>query len=132
MLSTSHPNHHCRTKLNENTFSVHSNLFFEGNIASGPDEYSGMALQDGCFLPTLATCFQSSHRHIRKESLWVMSNLTAGPAEHSRAVMSQANITPIIVHMLISETYDLKREVSYVVLQSCLFVLERNYSQCKR
>lgn len=71
-------------------------------------------MQDGTLLPTLAACFQSHHRHIRKESLWVLSNLTAGPAEHSRAVASQADLIPLIVHMLTSETYDLKREVGMI------------------
>lgn len=84
---------------------------FAGNMASGPDEYSTLALQDGTLLQSLATCFQSQYRHVRKESLWVMSNLTAGPAEHSRAVVSQATIIPIIVCMLTEETYDIKREV---------------------
>lgn len=86
---------------------------FLGNIASGSDEYGSTAVQDGSLLPKLAACFQSGGRHIRKESLWVMSNLTAGPAEHSRAVVAQPNIIPIIVHILTSETYDLKREVCH-------------------
>lgn len=86
-------------------------LNFLGNIASGPDEYGSVIIQNGTLLPILATCFQSSHRHIRKESLWVMSNLTAGPAEHAGAIVSSPGVIQVIVHMLTTETYDIKREV---------------------
>ncbi|XP_032217708.2 importin subunit alpha-2 [Nematostella vectensis] len=82
-----------------------------GNIISGPDEYGAMAMQGGLLLHAVMACLQSSHRHVRKESLWVLSNLTAGPAESCWAVV-HAGLVPVTVKMLASEAFDIKKEVA--------------------
>ena len=58
---------------------------------------------------------QSTHKHIRKETLWVLSNLTAGPTEHAAAVVD-AGAIPLMVSML-SSTFDIKKEVCSDKLQ---------------
>ncbi|KAJ7370277.1 hypothetical protein OS493_033357 [Desmophyllum pertusum] len=58
-----------------------------GNIVSGPDEYGIMAMQSGTLVAAMTSYLQSMHRHIKKESLWVLSNLTAGPTEHIDALI---------------------------------------------
>ena len=78
---------------------------------SGPDEYGALALQDGTLLPAILLYLQSTHRHIRKETLWVLSNLTAGPTEHATAVASVGAI-PIMLKMM-SSTFDIKKEVFF-------------------
>ncbi|XP_006818065.1 uncharacterized protein LOC100376217 [Saccoglossus kowalevskii] len=47
-----------------------------GNICSGPDEYSAMATENGTLMPALHLYLNSDHRHIKKETLWVLTNMT--------------------------------------------------------
>jgi hypothetical protein len=47
-----------------------------GNICSGPDQYTGMAIQNTELLPSLCKYLTSDLRHVRKETLWVLSNMT--------------------------------------------------------
>ena len=82
-----------------------------GNIVSGPDEYSSQTLQSGEMVIALKSYLQSTHRHIKKETLWVLSNLTAGPTEHIDMLI-EAGILPLIM-ILMSSTFDIKKEVCY-------------------
>ena len=84
-----------------------------GNIVSGPDEYGAQAMQSGALVAAMMSYLQSMHRHIKKESLWVLSNLTAGPTEHTDALI-QAGILPLIMDLM-SSTYDIKKEVCSIV-----------------
>ena len=78
---------------------------------SGPDEYGSLAMKSGELINALMLYMKSAHRHIKKESLWVLSNLTAGPAQHIDMLI-QAGILPLIVELL-SATFDIKKEVGY-------------------
>ncbi|XP_020615337.1 importin subunit alpha-9-like [Orbicella faveolata] len=81
-----------------------------GNVVSGPDEYGTQAMQSGALVAAMMSYLQSMHRHIKKESLWVLSNLTAGPTEHTDALI-QAGILPSIMDLM-SSTYDIKKEAA--------------------
>jgi len=81
-----------------------------GNVVSGPDEYGTQAMQSGALVAAMMSYLQSMHRHIKKESLWVLSNLTAGPTEHTDALI-QAGILPPIMDLM-SSTYDIKKEAA--------------------
>ena len=83
--------------------------FLSGNIASGPDEYGTQAMQSGELVIAMTSFLESTHRHIKKESLWVLSNLTAGPTEHIDAFI-QAGTLPLVVNLM-SSTFDIKKEV---------------------
>ena len=85
--------------------------YLTGNIVSGPDEYGNQAMQSCTLVNAMTSYLQSMHRHIKKESLWVLSNLTAGPTEHIDALI-QAGILPLIMDLM-SSTYDIKKEVCY-------------------
>lgn len=82
---------------------------FSGNIASGPDEYGTQAMQSGELVIAMTSFLESTHRHIKKESLWVLSNLTAGPTEHIDAFI-QAGTLPLVVNLM-SSTFDIRKEV---------------------
>ncbi|XP_068689862.1 uncharacterized protein [Montipora capricornis] len=84
-----------------------------GNIVSGPDEYGSLAMKSGELINALMLYMKSAHRHIKKESLWVLSNLTAGPAQHIDMLI-QAGILPLIVELL-SATFDIKKEAAICV-----------------
>ena len=47
-----------------------------GNIASGDDKYCLLALNDERLLTALSKFLQSEHRHVKKESLWALSNMS--------------------------------------------------------
>lgn len=81
-----------------------------GNIVSGPDEYSTQAVHSGELVVALMSFLQSPHRHIKKESLWVLSNLTAGPKQHID-VFTQAGTVPLVMDLM-SSTFDIKKEAS--------------------
>lgn len=81
-----------------------------GNIVSGPDEYGIQAMQSGKLVGAMKSFLQSVHRHIKKESLWVLSNLTAGPTEHID-VLVQGGILPLVMDLM-SSTYDIKKEAA--------------------
>ena len=84
-------------------------IIFAGNIVSGPDEFSVLALHDGKLVTAMTCYLQSTHRHIKKETLWVLSNLTAGPTEHITTLL-HAGVLPLVIHLL-SSTFDIKKEV---------------------
>lgn len=66
-------------------------------------------MQSGELVIAMTTFLESTHRHIKKESLWVLSNLTAGPTEHIDAFI-QAGTLPLIVNLM-SSTFDIRKEV---------------------
>lgn len=66
-------------------------------------------MQSGKLVGAMKFFLQSVHRHIKKESLWVLSNLTVGPTEHIDALV-QAGILPLVMDLM-SSTYDIKKEV---------------------
>ena len=71
-------------------------------------------MQSGALIAAMMSYLQSMHRHIKKESLWVLSNLTAGQTEHTDALI-QAGILPLIMDLM-SSTYDIKKEVCSMIL----------------
>ncbi len=47
-----------------------------GNLCSGPDMLSARMCENEAVIAALGRCLHSEHRHIRKESLWAVSNMT--------------------------------------------------------
>lgn len=83
-------------------------------MVSGPDEYASLAMQSGELVVAMTLYLQSSHRHIKKECLWVLSNLTAGLAQHVDMLI-QAGILPLIIGLM-SSSFDIKKEVCFLVV----------------
>ncbi|XP_022089693.1 importin subunit alpha-8-like [Acanthaster planci] len=78
-----------------------------GNICSGPEELIAMATADGSLLPSISRLLQSDHRHIKKETLWALSNMTEVASVCQQLV--SLGMLPSIVSCL-ENTYDIKRE----------------------
>ncbi|KAI8329420.1 armadillo-type protein [Chlamydoabsidia padenii] len=53
-----------------------------GNLAGGPDETIELLVQQPSFLSTLLTLLTSDTRVVKKEALWVLSNITAAKRVH--------------------------------------------------
>ncbi|XP_064612301.1 uncharacterized protein LOC135476260 [Liolophura sinensis] len=81
-----------------------------GNLCGGPDEISNKACENEALIPALGRCLKSTHRHIRLETLWVLSNM-AGAVQVSEAVMG-GDLLQSGVEQL-SAAYDIKSEAMY-------------------
>ena len=85
------------------------NTFFKGNMCAGQDELGEEALRSGFLLKAMKSLLSFSSHHVRKESLWLLSNLTAGSCLSVKAVL-EAGLLPIVVKML-DENFDIQKEV---------------------
>ncbi|VDI78382.1 Hypothetical predicted protein [Mytilus galloprovincialis] len=83
-----------------------------GNLCSGPDEYTVMACENQQLLPVLGTYLSSNHRHVKKETLWVLSNLTSESKACSAVTHSS------LLHQILEQVpaaFDIKMEALYVL-----------------
>ena len=85
-------------------------ISFKGNMCSGPDELGDTVLRSEFLLKTMTSLLSSSIHHVKKESLWLLSNLTAGSYQSVNAVLN-AGLLPIVVEMLDGPS-DIRKEVS--------------------
>lgn len=83
-----------------------------GNLCSGPDEYTIMVCENAQLLPVLGTYLNSDHRHIKKETLWVLSNITSEPKACTAVTYS-----PLLQLILeqVPAAFDIKMEALYVL-----------------
>ncbi|XP_048252458.1 importin subunit alpha-9-like [Haliotis rufescens] len=83
-----------------------------GNICSGPDENTKLALENPFLLPVFEKFLVSPHRHIIKETLWVLSNMTS-----DESVCRSVAFGPILAHIIerLSDAYDIKVEAAYLL-----------------
>ena len=85
-----------------------------GNMCCGPDHLGEEALRSGFLLKILMSLLSSTIHHLRKESLWLLSNLTAGSHQTTVAVLN-AGFLAIVVGML-GEAFDIQKESAIVLL----------------
>lgn len=83
-----------------------------GNICSGPDKYTLEAKQNAELLPSLCKFLTSDLRHARKETLWVLSNMTG-----DIGVCKEVTFGPILSHVLeqVPAAFDIKSEALYLL-----------------
>lgn len=81
-------------------------------ICSGLDETASTACQRKELFPALDRLILSDHPHIRKECLWVLSNITAITEACNEIVSS-----PLLASMmkLLAATFDVKKEAAYTM-----------------
>jgi len=90
-----------------------------GNICSSSlDRGTEQLLKEKQFLSLMLQCIQSYSRIIRKESLWALSGLTAGTLKEVDEVI-KANFIPHLCKILETETFDIKKEAAYSILNIC-------------
>ena len=78
-------------------------------MCSGPDQLTDDALRSGFLLKAMTSLLTSSCQHVKKESLWLLSNLTAGSQQSVKAVVN-AGLLSIVVELL-DESSDIQKEV---------------------
>ncbi|XP_013406767.1 importin subunit alpha-8-like isoform X1 [Lingula anatina] len=83
-----------------------------GNICSGPDTFSLAVCHYEGFFTALLTYLKSQHRHIRKESLWLLSNIT-GTRSVCLEVMNHGLLSQLV--FLLLDSFDIRKEAAFCV-----------------
>ncbi|KAM3588498.1 hypothetical protein VKS41_000942 [Umbelopsis sp. WA50703] len=84
-----------------------------GNIASGPDEYTDVLLSQDMFLPGLIVLCNSDCRPVKKESLWVLSNITASRRPQVLEKVIQAGAIPVLTEIASHTNFDIRKEAAF-------------------
>ncbi|XP_008793530.1 importin subunit alpha-2 [Phoenix dactylifera] len=95
-----------------------------GNLVAGDSYITDAVLIVGHnitdqVLSGLMKCLKSEHRVLKKEAAWVLSNIAAGSFEHKELIFS-SQATPLLVHLLSSAPFDIRKEVAYVLGNLCV------------
>ncbi|KAK9702116.1 hypothetical protein K7432_011405 [Basidiobolus ranarum] len=86
-----------------------------GNIASCTDWHADTLMQQPAFLQNLIPYIKSELRAIKKESLWVLSNITAGTIEHVNAVLENGYL-PYLLEIATHSNFDIRKEAAYSIV----------------
>ncbi|KAL3536302.1 hypothetical protein ACH5RR_004763 [Cinchona calisaya] len=76
---------------------------------------TGQNITDG-IIPALIKCLKSEHRVLKKEAAWVLSNISAGSAEHKKLV-SSSEAVPLLLRLLAVARFDIR---TYVIGNLCV------------
>ncbi|KAI8049558.1 armadillo-type protein [Syncephalis plumigaleata] len=87
------------------------------NILAGPDEYADSFMSVQHFFLVYETVLNQLGRlvPVRKETLWLLSNLTAGMDKHAHQIID-TGILDRICQLFAEVDFDLRKEASYVIL----------------
>nr|KAJ0226265.1 hypothetical protein LSAT_V11C100022010 [Lactuca sativa] len=83
-----------------------------GNLIAG-DAYTTNAIL------ALSKCLNSEHRVLKKEAAWVLSNIAAGSVGHKQLIYKSEAVA-LLVQLLLTAPFDIKKEVAYVVGNLCV------------
>lgn len=79
----------------------------------------------GHVIEALVKCLKSEHLVLKKESVWVLSNLAAGSLEHKQLIFS-SDAMPWLLRLFSSAPFDIRREVAYVLGNLCVAPTDGN------
>ncbi|XP_067934669.1 uncharacterized protein [Watersipora subatra] len=86
-------------------------LRFLGNVFSGPDELSEKACTEcPTMISTVTKFLNSNHRHIIKETLWLLSNLSVD-VKACEEIVNSGVITKLV--SLLASSFEIKLEAAY-------------------
>jgi hypothetical protein len=84
-----------------------------GNIVTGTDDQTEVALQAGCLAP-MSLLATDPKKIIRKETMWMLSNITAGNNRQIQQVIDQ-DLVPRAMELLQAGDWDVKKEATWVL-----------------
>ncbi|XP_071706682.1 importin subunit alpha-9-like [Rutidosis leptorrhynchoides] len=67
----------------------------------------------------LTKCLKSEHHVLKKEAAWVLSNIAAGSIAHKQLIYKSEAVA-LLIQLLSTATFDIKKEVAYVVGNLCV------------
>ncbi|KAG0299885.1 hypothetical protein BGZ97_003491 [Linnemannia gamsii] len=87
-----------------------------GNIASGPDNNTSALINEPGFLPAMLQFIQSDCRPVKKESLWLMSNITADHTGTDLIKVIDAGFIPVLSQIASHQNFDIRKEAAYSLI----------------
>ncbi|KAH7045505.1 armadillo-type protein [Linnemannia elongata] len=87
-----------------------------GNIASGPDNNTSALINEPGFLPAMLQFIQSDCRPVKKESLWLMSNITADHTGKDLIKVIDAGFIPVLSQIATHQNFDIRKEAAYSLI----------------
>ncbi|KAI1318258.1 hypothetical protein EDD11_006954 [Mortierella claussenii] len=87
-----------------------------GNIASGPDNNTSELINEPGFLPAMLQFIQSDCRPVKKESLWLMSNITADRTGQDLVKVIDAGFIPVLSQIATHQNFDIRKEAAYSLI----------------
>ncbi|KAF9550338.1 hypothetical protein EC957_000640 [Mortierella hygrophila] len=87
-----------------------------GNIASGPDNNTSALINEPGFLPAMLQFIQSDCRPVKKESLWLMSNITADHTGKDLIKVIDAGFIPVLSQIASHQNFDIRKEAAYSLI----------------
>ncbi|KAJ2782967.1 hypothetical protein H4R18_001983 [Coemansia javaensis] len=91
-----------------------------GNVAAGTDAQTHALVGKDGFLGLLIRCIEStSSRALEKESLWVLSSVTAGRKEDVDAVVD-AGAVASLTRIVLKRSFDIKKEAAFSLLNTAI------------
>ncbi|KAF9430496.1 hypothetical protein BGZ94_006575 [Podila epigama] len=85
-----------------------------GNIASGPDNNTSSLIHEPGFLSSMLQFIQSDCRPVKKESLWLMSNITADHQSSDLIKVIEAGFIPVLSQIATHENFDIRKEARFL------------------
>jgi len=89
-----------------------------GNIISCSDELAAIVLKEKNLLPSLLKLLDNELNGIRKETLWVLSNIAAGLPAQFESVMGNSVFIEKIIEAARSDSIGIKTEAVYILSNS--------------
>ncbi|KAF3333632.1 importin subunit alpha-2 isoform X1 [Carex littledalei] len=80
-------------------------------------------------LSGLIKCLKSEHRVLKKEALWVLSNIAAGTLEHKTLILS-SEVVPLLIGLLSTAPFETKKEVAYTLGNICVGHTKGSDNRC--
>ncbi|KAF9199059.1 hypothetical protein BGZ49_010871 [Haplosporangium sp. Z 27] len=87
-----------------------------GNIASGPDNNTSDLINEPGFLSSLLQFIQSDCRPVKKESLWLMSNIAADNTDTDLQKVIDAGFIPVLSQIVTHQNFDIRKEAAYSLI----------------
>ncbi|KAG0095324.1 hypothetical protein BGZ93_006042 [Podila epicladia] len=91
-----------------------------GNISSGPDGNTLSLIHEPGFLPAMLQFIQSDCRPVKKESLWLMSNITAEHQSTDLIKIIEAGFIPVLSQIATHQNFDIRKEAAYSLINLAL------------
>ena len=86
-----------------------------GCLTAGKDEYTDAILnQAQGRLAFLETCLASTHRGLRKETCWLLSNIAGGGPGHVDFVMASGAL-PRVCEIFLDTQFDIRKEIAFLL-----------------
>ncbi|KAI8373036.1 armadillo-type protein [Radiomyces spectabilis] len=91
-----------------------------GNIAGDSDDAIDKLLNQPGFLATVVKLTQGEHRAVKKEALWVLSNITASERYQVIEQVENAGAAPLLINLVTHGGFDIRKGAAYCLMNMAL------------